>query len=337
MSSESSSSSEGNIFLENIALFRQYSLDAGLIDLYFNKGVSAEFVDLDSTNPQDSSSSSSDKFSILIDLEGDEGIFGDPYVFPEDLEFYFYDESVDGAPAPGAFTAYKVAGQNTVVVSFASSSTSGSDFQFQINMEHPDLFTIRNVLQFSENRTYSHSASTSYRIANSVARLEPSYITSLVSWINDFWSAYDADPASLMPQPPRPAANLNTEFDPFAHARWKVRSELGQIGIMAAPELEDGKGSLTVRGWNFLGVQGDVWKCIRRKPDGLYQVYYPPTTPAENLISKKSIQLEKSFDCRSFTAAAIFALKSQLENECQVDISYLKVGQDYNLHALLLV
>lgn len=333
----SSSSLTGNVFLDNIDLFRQYSLDTDLIELYFNKGVSAEFVDLDSTNSQDSSSSSSGAFSILIDLEGDEGIFGDPYIFPEELDFYFYDESADGSPAPGTFTANKVPGKNTVVVSFASSSTSGSDFQFQINIEHPDLFTIRNVLQFSERRTYSHSASTSYRIANSVARLEPSYITSLASWINDFWAAYDADPASPITEPPKPAANLNTEFDPFAHARWKIRSESAQIGIMEAPELEEGKGWMTVRGWNFLGVEGKVWDCITRKIDGLYQLYHPPSTPAVDIIMGKARQLEKSFDCRSFTAAAAYALKAQLSEECEVDISYLKVGQTGNFHALLFV
>ena len=63
----SSSSSSGNIFLENIAQFRDYSLDPALIEKYFNKGPYAIEVDLDIFQ-NSSSSEFKIKFNPIINI-----------------------------------------------------------------------------------------------------------------------------------------------------------------------------------------------------------------------------------------------------------------------------
>lgn len=346
ISSSSSSSKTGNIFLDNISLFRQYSLDASLVELYFNKGTNSEFVDLNVSSVAQSSSSSSEDFSIVIELEGDEGMFGEPYQFPEDMEFYFYDEKANGIYSPGIFLAEKVNGQNKAIVRLApstsSSSSSSIEYEFQINIEHPRLMPIRKTFRFSKKTRYAHPASTTTRIKNSTGRVLPSYISLLISWITDFWSAYDMGDASLIPELPRPPANQNSEFDPFEHARWKLRSELNLLGSLDLAELQPGWGWRTIRGWNFLGVSASVWDCITKpgRPDGLYSIYYAPGKEFDDWVAGKGTrpnQLDKSFDCRSFTAASAYALKDQLSSQCFVSVKYRKVGQDDSTHALLFV
>lgn len=316
----------GNIFLDNISLFRQSSLDASLIDLVFNKGTNPQFIDLDALNSS-SSSSSPDEFLLLISLDNGVDDYGDEYELPEDLEFYFYDEKVDDIEHPGIFSAQKIPNKNEVIVHFSDSVPPGAQFSFQINIEHPKLLINRTIFKFENQRFYSFSKSIISKLQNKTGRLSPSYISTLHSWISAFWIAYDSNDLSLLPPLVHPPGNENSEFDPFSHARWKVISELGQTDsqaiISGPPTLTPATGRPIDRPkfGNFLGITKENFACIRPK---LYKTYDTAIT-FEDFISGKVRTDERSFNCRAFSIATAMFIENQLSDECKVNVKILTV------------
>jgi len=109
---------------------------------------------------------------------------------------------------------------------------------------------------------------------------------------------------------------------------------MGQFGV---PPLQPGKGRSTINRWNFLGVRREVFDCITRQPDGLYKSYRKENAPISDYINGNPPGTELGFDCRSFTAAAIYALTDQLGGVCNFEIQYQRVGQPSSNHALLYV
>lgn len=330
-----------NPFLDNISLFRQSSLDIGLIDFFFNKGANPQYVDLDVVGS--SSSSSSGGFLLLIALDIGEDDYGDPYKLPEGLEFYFYDEKVDGSVSGGVFSAQKIPDRNEVLVHFSSlTEPSGVEFSFQLNIEHPDFSAVGSVFVFRERRFYTHSASTGPRRKNETGRFPASYISSLHSWIVSFWEAYDLNDFSLVPVLVHPPGNEDSEFDPFQHARWKVMSELGLFESLAVvvgePEVNGGTGPAgkKPRFGNFLGVSSAVYDCIIS--GGLYKSYDTKET-LEDYVAGKGTRDPKSFDCRAFSLAAAMFLEKQLSTVCKANVKLLTVGGPAvdNYHALCIV
>lgn len=332
-----------NPFLDNISLFRQSSLDISLIDFFFNKGTNPSFVDLDALNSSSSSSSSSGGFLLLVTLDGGDDEYGNPYEFPEDLQFYFYDEKVDNVENSGIFSAQKISNRNEVIVHFSSApEPSGSEFSFQLNIEHPELSKVTNVFKFTEKKFYSYSDSTGLRRRNETGRFPPSFITTLHSWISSFWIAYDLDDFSLVPPLVKPPGNENSEFDPFHHARWKVMYELGLLNslalVMGEPDINGGTGGLgkKPRFGNFLGVSSGVYNCIIE--GGLYKSYDTEQT-LEDYVAGKGQRDPRSFDCRAFSLAAAMFLKKQLSTVCKANVKLLSNGGPglKTYHALCIV
>lgn len=352
-SSSSSIDPELALVLDNISLFRAYSLDASLIEEYFNKGVLVDEVDLDAF--QSSSSSSAGPFSLTILLSRN---YTDPIQrslpFPEDLQFFIYDETVNGSASSGMIHVEKIVGIDGVLVTLNSAVPNGSDeYAFQINIEHPELDPYAAKFRFRSDRPYFHEASISYITLNRPRRLSPDYKSYLLNWIAQFWAGYDLDPSFKAPID-RPPGRLQLEFDPFAHARWRLGRDLAaqypflimsgmtfdgnglSVGMPdLTPTVDTTQGPPVVSGWNFLGVFPQTWACISPEPPapGLYFV-------AKN--DQGIPDPERSagdFDCKDYSAATIFFLRSQLQSQCpdaKVYIQYVGVTGGPK-HALLLV
>lgn len=327
-SEQGSSSSERNIFLENVELLRQYSLDPDLIELYFNKGVFAQEIELDDAPLSEDHSSSSSGFSLVVEIRRlARNPFGGSYVLPETLQIYIYDEEVDGIAAPGILEAAKITGLNSVVVRMSGNPPEdGQEVSFQINIEHPSISSVRRIFRFRSRRSHTHVTYARTPVGEESRRIDASYASYLLGWIQDFWSGYDASDPSLVPtfvppsDPPR--------FFPLEHARWKLSKELVgslDLGIQAAPALSSGNTGL-VSGWNFLGVSPEIWECINTpNEDGekLFKNIPPPPIESpgdfEDWIGGDIgdvLTSDQDFDCRSFTAASLFFLRSQLSQLC---------------------
>lgn len=359
--SSSSSSTTGNLFLDNIGLFRQYSLDADLINYYFNRGWAPESVDL-SGFLASSSSSSSTGFLLRISISSS---ISDPFEFgfllPEDLDFFFYGETSDGSPSPGLFHAEKTAGRNEVLVYFSYSPPSASSFGFQLNVEHESLAKLRLAFSFSDFVAYEYPAETYPKRNNELKRLGPQSINYLLSWISQFWTGWDQNDRSLVPDFVKPAEYEDIEFDPFFHARCKIIEDTqGQLASLAGPNLpalSPGNNGM-IEPWNFLGVSPETWKCIAKNPGGLYKATIKKMSQTQLEDWAKgdpSINLgATNFDCRSFTMAAAYFLRDQLARACPkveptgdpndpnkdckaATVKMQRVGQKGKSHVLILV
>lgn len=323
----SSSSSGGNIFLDNVELLRQYSLDPDLIELYFNKGVFAQEIDLDDAPPPENHSSSSSGFSLMIEIRQlARNPFGGSYVLPEDLQLYIYDEEVDGTAVPGILEAAKIAGINSVAVGVSGIALEdGQEVSFQINIEHPSISSIRRIFRFRNQKDYTHAVDVRPPIVEENRRIDASYASYLLGWIEDFWSGYDASDPSLVPAFVSPPDS--PYFFPLEHARWKVSKELVgslDLRVAAGPALTPGNTG-AVSGWNFLGIPPEIWRCINTpNEDGemLYKNIPRQISVPDDFgdwVGKDIGDLltsDQDFDCRSFTAASMFFLRSQLSQLC---------------------
>lgn len=324
---KSSSSSSPNIYLENLEQFRSSSVDISLINDFYNKGVNVAEIDLDQLDTASSSTSSG--FSLLIYLNHQANQLGESYSFPEDLDFYVYDEKSDGIETPGMISVQKITGENKVLVNLVQGVPNGtSEFSFQLNIEHESISTWRRRLVFRSDREYSYETILSEPIANRPNRLSESYITYLANWINQFWEAYDLNNFSLLEEFVRPYPNA--EFDPFTHARWAI---LNGFATYIANSVSSGPANTgLVAGWNFLGVSPDTWNCIRDA--GLYEHYGIDKKNFKDWITGGGKYNDPSFDCRSFTHAAINFLREQLKSSCpNANVYYLGVLE----HALVMI
>lgn len=357
-SSSSSSSSMGNIFLDNIDLFRQYSLDAGLIDLYFNKGINPVFVDLDQVASSSSSSSSQAQvFLLRITLARSiADPFRQTYQFPEDIAFRFYDESVDGTPTPGLLSAVKNPGRNEILLSMPGGWPDPAvAVSFQLNIQHPSFSKSNTVFTCRNQTEYAHEIKISERIKNSDPNLSAPYIAYLVNWISEFWVGYDAGDKTLVSDLARPPEAVNTGFDPFAHARWKILQTVGgqsQLELKSLADLPLAYGnSFLLEGWNFLGLPRNIWNCINTPNEQGQKLYYNYDKQPIDLnelgdwvgMTPDQIANDRDFDCRSFSASAMYFLRKQLLATCPgtvqdpTEVRVRGISNGRGAHALLYV
>lgn len=348
------SSEEESIFLENIELFQQYSLDPDLIDLYFNKGVFAQEIDLDIlllSSLSSNHSSSSSGFYLTIEVQRlVRDPFGEPYVLPEDLHLYIYDEKVDGVATPGILEVTKITGLNFVTVGMSSNSLEDAqEVSFQINIEHPSISSIRKIFLFKNQKEYTHVVYARPPVIEENSRLSSSYSAYLLGWIQDFWLGYNASDPSLVPEFNPPSDSLN--FFPLEHARWKLSKQLmGSLNTSGLPVLFPGNKEI-LSGWNFLGVSAETWKCINTPNNNGNRL-----GKADNKADRIFIEIEdfrryiiegkyrrgraEAFDCRAFTAAMMFFLRSQLLLECPSAVIKAQTVENPDLgkgHVLILV
>lgn len=333
--SSSSSGPTGNLILDNIDLFRQYSLEQGLIESYFNDGVFFRTVDLDAETAG-SSSSSSMLFSLTVNLERRSRPLES---IPSDIVWYVYDEEVDGTPQPGLVSVSKT-DDRTLVVSLASGPAPDgtTEFAFRINVEHPTLTASRTRYVFRQDSAYKTTSILSRPASGTRGRMSPAYVQYLLGWISDFWYAWDAGDMSLVPPLTNPFPGSFIPFYPFAHAWWKLRSELGALSALADPVPFSQGNTGLVENQNFLGVPASIWDCIGQ---GLYRFddYNPdffqgaqppsfPRCPPGGPCAYKDPDV--SFDCRSYAVLGAKFLQEQLTQMCpKATAKVMGVGSHY--------
>jgi hypothetical protein len=343
----SSSSGTGNIILDNIDLFRQYSLDAELIDLYFDRGVFYRSADLDedsdgSSPSTGSSSSEHGEFAIEISLRKRSFLEG---AIPADLQLFVYDEKFAGSPTPGMVSAEQVEPNLIRVFLTEGRSPNGVDeSSFRLSIEHPGYAEYRVEFKFRKRRNYRVTFALSPKIdRNRSNRLGSDYRQYLLSWINQFWSSWDAGttPPSLTP----PFPNSFVPFYPFAHARWRLLDELStsnSAGFMEAlvepVEFSEGNEGL-VSGKNLLGVTPNNWECINRDPGGLYSF----EGYAEESYELGGVKFPRTykdpdvtFDCRSFALIGAKFIKDQISEICPGSTAQIiGIGSHYLVYVKL--
>ncbi|NBT59423.1 hypothetical protein EBT16_11630, partial [bacterium] len=305
--------------LSNLEEFRENSLDAELIDLVFNQGVEVNVVDLDGSELGVVKLTGGEEFSLTINLNRKfRSVDAVNFSVPEDIGLYVYAESIDGNPVGDMVSATKVPEQNSILVvlnpSFVPSGSS--EFSFQLNIEHPDFNTVRTSFIFRNSQTYEYTISLTGRTINLPGRLTPEYIEYLQGWISSFWAAYDTGNAGQIPPLTHPDSSANTEFYPFSHALWAVSQSHGNLKTDAQTVWTPGNRDL-IEPWNFLGVSPNIYKCIM--DSGLYE--RDVQVVEENgfsdwLFGTSRRTIDKGFDCRSFTFAAMKFLREQLASTC---------------------
>ena len=304
--------------MSNFAEFRENSLDPELMDVFFNQGANPDLANLDATEALSLSVSS--PFSLSIELQKMErNPFGYEFVFPEDVGLYVYAEAVDGEPAEGMISVEKVPGENLIVATLDHDPRpDGSrDFSFQLNVEHPDFVPLRTTFVFRHDRDYSHTLNFSSRPVNMVGRLDPEYMSYLNGWISDFWAAYDSGDSSLIPALVKPASNADTEFYPFSHALWSILQESLEPQSVAV----EGGGVGLIEPWNFLGVEEEVFDCIRKK---MYHTGEDKPRGAKELLAGTR-EKEGGFVCSSFAIAQARFLEDQLDSACPGSKVYVQL------------
>lgn len=320
----SSSTSANEIILDNIGLFRQYSLDQSLVESYFNQGVFFKEVDLDSTNSigiSSSSSSSSSSFLLAITLE--RRSYAEEEI-PLDLEIYVYEETVGGAPVSGLVDVARVGNRALEVTLSSGFEPDGeTDFSFRLNIEHQSLTTSRIKYVFRQGKRYETKTMISRPVSGTRGRLSSVYVEYLMGWISDFWYAWDSGDMSIVPPLANPFPDSFAPFYPFAHAWWKLQGDLGQVSALVAPPFSGGNDGL-VENQNFLGVPPNIWNCIGQglyKFDGYSENWvndigpplFPRCPPQGSCAYKEP---DVSFDCRSFAVLGAKFLQTQLSQLC---------------------
>jgi hypothetical protein len=332
LSSSSSSNGETeNIILANIELFRQYSLDQGLLESYFNDGVFFRLVDLDG-GLSSSSSSSDSSFLLTINLEKRSRPLED---IPSDIVWYVYDEEIGGLTVSNLVSVTKK-DERTLEVSLVDPDAPDGEieFSFRLNIEHQSLAPSRTKYVFRRSDRYSARTTLSNSLSGTRGRLGEVYVQYLLGWISDFWYAWDAGDMSLVPPLTSPFPNSFAPFYPFAHALWRLKEDLGvqiQVSGLAAPiEFSEGNEEL-IKNQNFLGLPPNIWSCIGQdlyKFDGYADEYY--NTPDKPKPPRQYKDPDTSFDCRSLSVLGAQFLRDQLAGICpNAVVSVIGIGTHY--------
>lgn len=338
----SSSSSSGSLILDNLELFRGYSLDPDLIELYFNKGVDPDVVDLE---PPSSSSSSSSEAPFSLDIN----IAWESYPefdLPDDIQIYPYDQTVNDFPVDGVILL-ELTGPKTLRARFQDGYQPDPSvmFSFRINVESDYIATSRLVFRFYGFGGYSYDLKIQSNLFGERGRLTSGYKQYLLQWIIDFWASWDANDQSLIPDftPPFPKSFI--PFDPFGHARWRLLSDLSQqtVGALADytddVQFEPGNKAL-IEGKNFLSVNPQAWKHIGQSKGALYDFKgypYEGVKTWEKWWNNNSEPYPRnwkdpdiSFDCRSFAMIGASYLRKQLAEVCpQAEVKVMSIKSHY--------
>lgn len=335
----SSSSQTGSIILDNIELFRQYSLDPDLMELYFDRGSSYKTVDLDalyngsSSSTPASSSSGEGLFLLEITLRKRSFLSGD---IPEDLELSIFEEEIDDSTHPGIFGVER-SGTNLIRVFLnnAPDPDGASAFSFRLNIEGPGFAPSRTLFRFARGGYYSHTIALSPNLdPGRSSRLGPEYRQYLMGWIEQFWSARDSGTLSSLPSLIRPFPQSFVPFYPFAHAMWRLLKDFEAADYASALSgpisFVPGNEGLVAEE-NFLGVSPNVWSCIS---NGLYKFDGYPEGSDDPLDVPKPPRTYKdpdtSFDCRSFAVIGAKFIRSQLADVCPgAEVKVIGIGTHY--------
>lgn len=346
-SSSSSSSSVDpylTFILENIDLFRAYSMDADLVEEYFNKGVYFNTVDLDSFLSSSSSSSEpSTSFGLKIVLQMRSNLGA---AVPEGLFWSVYDEELSGSPAPGMVQITRSDNKTlTVSISPSYSPELEDHISFRLNINHPDLTTSRTLFKASRMMGYSTTLILSNSPSGRRGVMSEEYKQYLIDWIYLFWSAWDAGDLSSAPPIAVPFPSSFIPFYPFAHALWKLKEQIGvqaTFNVLSGISFSSGDTGL-VANQNFLGVSQSVWNCMRASGDDLYYfdgyADFPPglTPPSSFPRSQNGAYKDPdiSFDCRSFAVLGAKFLTDQIKNSgiCpKAEIKVIGIGTHYMVY-----
>jgi hypothetical protein len=329
----SSSSSSENFYLSNIEAFRSYSLDADLVELFFNKGVFYESIDLDLS--VDSSSSSSEPSDFLLRLRVAMRSGG---VVPSGLQIYLFDESVGGVSSPGAFSA-SWASADLAEVRLSGGAMDGlSGLSFRINIEGSTIYPARLGFEVSTGGVGEIALSLSEAPpGRGLGRLTESYKQYLIGWIVDFWDSWDSGGGVPDFSPPFPGSF--DPFDPFAHARWRLDSDFAGAlsGYSTDVEFSPGNRGL-IEGLNPLSVSRSTWECIARD---LYE--FQGYTWSNALFTGITLidfvtgdyrrdyrDPDYSFDCRSFAVWGASYLRRLLSGVCpEALVKVISIGSHF--------
>lgn len=336
-SSSSSSGQSGNIILDNIELFRQYSLNQALLESYFNDGVTSKFVDLDdvqssSSSGYSSSSSSDQPFLLTINLEKRSRPLES---IPTDIVWYVYEQEVGGTPVANLVSVTKKDDRTLEVSLVGPDIPDGeTEFSFRLNIEHGTLAPSRTRYVFRRDEPYSAKTILSNSLSGTRGRLSSAYVQYLLGWISDFWYAWDAGNMSLVPPLTSPFANSFAPFYPFAHALWKLNEQMGvqgRLSSMAAPIGFSPGNDDMIRNQNFLGVPPNIWSCIGQDLynfDGYADGYLDgPGKPGPPRQYKDP---DVTFDCRSFAVLGAKFLRDQLAGICpNASVKVIGIGSHY--------
>jgi hypothetical protein len=338
----SSSSTAGSVIFDNIDLFRQYSLDADLMELYFDRGVFYYTVNLDgqtneSSSSSNASSSSSDEFAIEIRLRKRSFLSGS---IPADLELFIYEEKIGEVPSEGIIS-FERTSSDLIRVLLNSEIRPNEElkFSFKLNIEHPEYSASRTLFEFKKNKNYQTTLVLSPKVdRNKGTRLGADYRQYLLDWISQFWSAWDA--GQPPPQLAVPFPNSFVPFYPFAHAKWKLLSEVSSLNSVASLSnsitfVEGNEGLLAEK--NFLGLSPNNWVCVS---NSLYRFDGYPEGFAEAIETPKPPRTYKdpdvSFDCRSFAAVGAEFVRNQISEVCPGStVQVMGIGTHYLVYVEL--
>lgn len=199
---------------ENIGSFKSYSLNQNLIEEYYNKGISTQNINL--SNGQNNNG------NFLLEILLEDGLIGSGYIFPNNIEVYFYDEKLNDVNIEGSFNFEKVIDENKILITLNQNLQQGN-FSFQANIEHRTIHTERRVFNFNEFKKYSYDITLIPSVPTSPKRLTQEYISYLIQWIEQCWIKYESN--NIESIDPLQDPNNGSAFDPFEHAKYAVRRD----------------------------------------------------------------------------------------------------------------